>query len=819
MSGVAIVERADIHKSCKSIEAIVNILNDYCEAANAIVTIQKKLAKALRESASTKSTAEFAANALNASATIFESLAEVDSKFVKFADKECDNISAEVKKWFKKLAKEEKAHDERMASANAKIKQAGQLYEKKSKKNPRDAQDEHTRYITLLSSLGPEVAQDKYNHSLNVTIRHTETSYSIAACLSRVADGEWLRSCEGVRRFGPTIGQLGQWRALCEGGWTGPLPQGFQDVDTETPLSEHPIITAPSREQLPQQNNTPETLDKPAPEYTSRGPTPTGTMRPPPNYASQSILDGPSDKHDNSRGRSQSPTSLPSLASFPSPPTHFPLPPVSTSLSSNESVPHGTRESRPDHDTPAESNSPYEASKTTPSHPMPSEQRTFPVSSQASADPTPARTTTKDASDDHQQPADLVSPQQGSRQSSSSNVMPSYAPTRSGENAIVSASTTATTSPSGSRTQPQEVLLDTELGIRRSVDAMQQKSGTSNTKTLERHDTGRSSGSVVANLRDKYIRSAGPPSPGPKEVPRLPLSVSNLAHRYETSGNNQVAPPRSPSEGRRRVSSDLHVRPHNVQSYDQPGTSSQTSSSNRSPIRSKESDLLKQPIVEARESELQEREHQLRLREHEILESSKELERQRIQLQHARHGLAVDSINRYPITDRPQVESPSSSPLTRPQQLHSYSSTHLPVHTTGTYNHSPSSRSPISAAPSPVLPGEHAPYCGCEACSASQYRARDAPPSPRNPRPLEPPITLRPEKPKGWIRRLSMPVMGNAFSSSDSKKGVGNLAIPSNTAGYRSSLALPDEDGRLRTDLNFTGGYGSRSSVNLVRHR
>ena len=44
------------------------------------------------------------ANALNASATIFEAMAEVDSKFAKFADKECDSVSAEVKKWFKKLA-------------------------------------------------------------------------------------------------------------------------------------------------------------------------------------------------------------------------------------------------------------------------------------------------------------------------------------------------------------------------------------------------------------------------------------------------------------------------------------------------------------------------------------------------------------------------------------------------------------------------------------------------------------------------------------------------------------------------------------------
>lgn len=44
------------------------------------------------------------ANALNASATIFEAMAEVDAKFAKYADKECDTVSGEVKKWFKKLA-------------------------------------------------------------------------------------------------------------------------------------------------------------------------------------------------------------------------------------------------------------------------------------------------------------------------------------------------------------------------------------------------------------------------------------------------------------------------------------------------------------------------------------------------------------------------------------------------------------------------------------------------------------------------------------------------------------------------------------------
>ena len=49
-----LAERNEIHKSCKTLESVVNVLNDYCEAANAIVSLQKKLAKALREAAAAK---------------------------------------------------------------------------------------------------------------------------------------------------------------------------------------------------------------------------------------------------------------------------------------------------------------------------------------------------------------------------------------------------------------------------------------------------------------------------------------------------------------------------------------------------------------------------------------------------------------------------------------------------------------------------------------------------------------------------------------------------------------------------------------------
>ena len=59
------------------------------------------------------------------------------------------------------VQKEERAHDDKIASANQKIKQAGQIYERKAKKYPRDAAEEHTRYMNLLITLGPEVNREK----------------------------------------------------------------------------------------------------------------------------------------------------------------------------------------------------------------------------------------------------------------------------------------------------------------------------------------------------------------------------------------------------------------------------------------------------------------------------------------------------------------------------------------------------------------------------------------------------------------------------------------------------------------------------------
>lgn len=73
-----------------------------------------------------------------------------------------------------------------------------------------------------------------------------------AACMSRLAEAEWIRACEDVRKSAPSIGTVGEWRALCEGGWTSPMPGDLPDLginDSVYPKDSHgaPNAQTPSQ--------------------------------------------------------------------------------------------------------------------------------------------------------------------------------------------------------------------------------------------------------------------------------------------------------------------------------------------------------------------------------------------------------------------------------------------------------------------------------------------------------------------------------------------------------------------------------------------
>ncbi|KAI6024747.1 hypothetical protein BKA83DRAFT_10504 [Pisolithus microcarpus] len=901
-------DRSDIHKSCRTIEVLAVALKDYCEAARAFAATQKKLVRALKDAAGIKAGVEYAANALSTTASIFEVLADVDAKFAKIADKECGSVNAEVKKWFKKLAKEEKAHDDRMNESNAKIKQAGQSYEKKSKKGTRDAGEEHARYINLLSVIGPEMSQEKHNHAMYVAQQHASTMFGVAACLARIADAEWARTCESMRRFAPTIGPLGEWRALCEGTWSGPLPDDLPDASSPraqvlTPHSLSPTPTMTTAAGSTAYGNvvsewgTTTTSERllPVPpggggfnpgSSPSVGNIPSELPRLP--YASNTYnstnTQSSTATNDsvNSDGHSQrSVNSITTLSAFPLPPTHIPGPvsatPVSqvaeaqrqqhhqvqqiqnihAALSHIEIQNHALNQAHPElsgSPLPTESLLGADAAagmSDAPRSPrIPPPTSHMPSVSRQNSGGFPEERSRPGSSMEHRTPFSSnpplppmgggEPPRPRRRSIIGRPPLPSPAPKSPLPPVPVLPSPTLAFRPDSPFKRSEQT--DREFGVQKdgasagnatSVDggdrgrsAFKSRSIDGGRKTLVRSE---STGSNVAALKNRYSQIIEAPSQGPKDVPRLPMSVSEMASRYQP-----VDEPMSPRRMAASPSTD-RFPPLTLPSETPMRQMARDMQIDENEIRKR-----KQRIEELAELELKEREYALRQRERELNQRSRELERDKLQFLHFRpdssftanaanvgdgpkglrnnrftHKRGSQSVSHIIV---PHPSSSSSSIITttsNPTAIVSTSTPHLPLPMPiQTPLPSPAkmpSHSPSRSQSSTPLPAkDHAPFCGCDTCSVAKYRLSNTSPSPRDLRPPEPPIMLRPEKPKGWIRRLSMPSVSGALSLDAAKKHAASL---------RDGLSLPvGENGRLRK-TSFEQDVAGNTAVTAVGRR
>lgn len=157
------------------------------------------------------------------------------------------------------------------------------------------------------------------------------TLYSLASHVARIAGAEWQRACESVKRFSPTVGPLGEWRAHCEGGWAGAMPEDLPDEPDETQQRETSYERNADDIDI-RDRNAP--AERSAPEYSLRAATSSGKAPSLPQYlpvgdhVGQNLSGfdkGHTGDHHNDRQR-QRRHPFAALASFPSPPSHVPIP-------------------------------------------------------------------------------------------------------------------------------------------------------------------------------------------------------------------------------------------------------------------------------------------------------------------------------------------------------------------------------------------------------------------------------------------------------------------------------------------------------------
>jgi hypothetical protein len=273
----------------------------------------------------------------------------------------------------------------------------------------------------------------------------------------------------------------------------------------------------------------------------------------------------------------------------------------------------------------------------------------------------------------------------------------------------------------------------------------------------------------------------GPASPPPRDIPRLPLSVATIATKYQSESSE---PPVSAGRQTRSPTNDLPQS-----SRDSGPSSPLPQQAQQFPsITSDRTEVPTDDIVRRRQrieelEELERREHALELRAREREITARHRERAETLRSRALDGYASDTSrpSRSPFAHRHQSQASLQSQPNTPtlSSNYSYSTTSLLP---------PGPSGPVSPAMQRGTKDVHLPDCQCPACTVARY--------------AEKPLVARPrpqgrEKSKGgWMRRLSMPAVGNAFSSDSKKlaimggKGVNATVLGSLGEAHLSAVSL-----------------------------
>ncbi|KAH9812793.1 hypothetical protein DFH28DRAFT_1061637 [Melampsora americana] len=241
-------------KSMKAIESLLEALSQLNNAQQALNKCQKNIMKGCKDlahvlSEDTMSKEEIAdnvlINTLLCAANLFGSFHEITKTTAKTTEKEYNTLQDVVMKAFKKILKEERAHDEHLDALESKIQKANYAFDKHRKPGKRgigmsgghsDSQDGTVaadRYYASISSLGLDVTKSKTVHSSVMYYRRESVCRIFCKSLFQLADNEWRKSNEEVRKVGMRIGPLTMWANFCiSHGMPKKIPVGLQQEDS-----------------------------------------------------------------------------------------------------------------------------------------------------------------------------------------------------------------------------------------------------------------------------------------------------------------------------------------------------------------------------------------------------------------------------------------------------------------------------------------------------------------------------------------------------------------------------------------------------------
>lgn len=226
------MSRDDLHKNLKNLENVISALDEYRELAFKLTKASKRYCRALRDYAANKECETVYSMTISNASGYYDSYAEVEGKLAKALQKDYDILNNFADKHFRKVAKEERIHDDHVGSLDKQIKRAGGRYEQKARKKDRDAVEAHDKYISALSSMGSEIARAKREHQVSYAKRERYAAMMVAQSAARIAESDFSANGELLKRCGPHLGRVQEWAPFAEENMPPPPPD-LRDSDDE----------------------------------------------------------------------------------------------------------------------------------------------------------------------------------------------------------------------------------------------------------------------------------------------------------------------------------------------------------------------------------------------------------------------------------------------------------------------------------------------------------------------------------------------------------------------------------------------------------
>ncbi|GBC09353.1 hypothetical protein RclHR1_00880007 [Rhizophagus clarus] len=235
----------EVRKAVDNLERLVVAAETYRDLINKLTKASKTFSKTLKDYGNSKGMENVHVMCFQTTSQFYENQNEIQSKLNKALQKDFDSIQKFWDKYSKRVAKDEKAHNDYVGDLDKQLKKMSKDYEKKTKKESKSSLESHNQYMNSVSTVGSEIARSQKDYAEKVVKREKRTHSVISQIVCKLAEGQFAFFNESLKKCGPSITKMKEWAPFA--GEDMPAPQSLdsflEDHETQSQSDKNSTIS------------------------------------------------------------------------------------------------------------------------------------------------------------------------------------------------------------------------------------------------------------------------------------------------------------------------------------------------------------------------------------------------------------------------------------------------------------------------------------------------------------------------------------------------------------------------------------------------